>query len=118
LRMIMKDLPVQFFAGEELQLNIGFFEHGEPVVSQDLLKLIDVSVTIAAEGGKSGTKLISDSEAPPADGVFSTPIRNLQKTGRYSVLVQADGKTFKRQTRRVMELSPPVAVEAEATGSG
>ncbi|MAM87397.1 MAG: hypothetical protein CME36_08840 [unclassified Hahellaceae] len=118
LRMIMKDLPAQFFAGEELQLNIGFFENGEPVTSQDLLKLIDVSVTIAAEGGQSGTKLISDSAAPPADGVFSTPIRNLQKTGRYSVLVQADGKTFKRQTRRVMELSPPVAVEAEATGSG
>ncbi|GAA3964486.1 hypothetical protein GCM10022278_22820 [Allohahella marinimesophila] len=118
LRMIMKDLPVQFFAGEELQLNIGFFENGEPVLSQDLLKLIDVSVTIEEEGGKSGTKLISDGEAPPTDGVFSTPIRNLQKTGRYSVLVQADGKTFKRQTRRVMELSPPVAVEAEATGSG
>ena len=118
LRMIMKDLPVQFFAGEELQLNIGFFENGEPITSQDLLKLIDVSVTIEAEGGQSGTKLISDSEAPPGDGVFSTPIRNLQKVGRYTVLVQADGKTFKRQTRRVMELSQPVAVEAEATGSG
>lgn len=118
LRLIMNDLPVQFFAGDELNLKVGFFENGEPITNPDLLRLIDVSVTIASEGGKSGTKAISDPAAPPADGIFATPIRNLQKAGRYSVLINADGKTFKRQTRRIMELSEPMAVEVEAVGSG
>jgi uncharacterized protein (TIGR03503 family) len=118
LRMVLDKLPANFFAGDQLQVRIGFFEDGQQVLDPAFLKLVDVDVTIRNEEGKAGTKRISDPAKPPADGLFRELITKLKDVGYYDVIVSGDGKTFKRQSRQRMQLSPPLSAELEATGSG
>ena len=118
LRMVLDKLPATFFAGDQLQLRAGFFENGALVMDPKLLKLIDVDVTIRNHEGKEGTKRISDPGRPPEDGMFRERISKLKEVGTYEVIVNADGKTFKRQARQRMQLGAPLAVELQASGSG
>ncbi|WP_369602116.1 VWA domain-containing protein [Hahella sp. SMD15-11] len=118
LRMVMGRLPANFYAGDRLDIEVGFFEDGQQVTEPNFLRLIDLDITVEFEDGKSGTKRISDPANPPADGVFRDAITKLKTTGRYKVIATADGKTFRRQARQLITLQPPFAVELEATGSG
>lgn len=118
LRMIMEQLPANFFAGDVLQVRVGFFEDGQLMMNPSFLKLVDLDVTIRNQDGKSGTKRISEPAKPPADGLFKEQISKLKEVGFYDVIVSADGKTFKRQSRQRINLSPPLAIELQATGTG
>ncbi|ABC29410.1 uncharacterized protein containing a von Willebrand factor type A (vWA) domain [Hahella chejuensis KCTC 2396] len=118
LKMVVDPLPANFYAGDHLELKIGFFEDGELVRNRTFLDLVAVDVTIRTEDNKSGTKRISKESEPPADGVFRESITKLKQVGRYEVLVQADGRTFKRQSRQLITLNAPMAVDLEATGAG
>ncbi len=118
LRLVVEPLPSNFFAGDQLEIRAGFFEDGQQVLNPSFLDLVVVDVTIKTEDNKSGTKTISKPGEPPADGVFKEKITRLKKVGRYQVIVQADGRTFKRQARQLINLNAPMAAELEATGTG
>ena len=118
LRLVVDPLPSNFYAGDQLEIRAAFFEDGEQVLNSSFLSLVQMDVTISTEDNKSGTKTISDPNAPPVDGVFKEKITRLKKVGRYFVSVQADGRTFKRQVRQMITLNAPMAAELEATGTG
>ncbi|WP_246840998.1 vWA domain-containing protein [Hahella sp. CCB-MM4] len=118
LRMVMDPLPSNFYAGDQLQLQVGFFEDGEQITNATFLGLVAVDVTIKTEDNKSGTKRISKDGEPPADGVFREKVTKLKDVGRYEVSVLGDGRTFRRQIRQLITLNAPMAVDLEATGTG
>ncbi len=118
LKMVMEPLPSNFYAGDQLEIKVGFFEDGEQVLNSSFLGLVSVDITVKTEDGKSGTKRISQENGPPADGVFREKISRLKDVGRYEVTALGDGRTFKRQVRQLITLNSPMAVDLEATGTG
>lgn len=118
LRLVFEPLPGNFYAGDQLEIRTGLFEDGQQVTDPAFLELVTLDVTITTEDNKSGSKTISESGKPPADGIFRESITRLKKVGRYQVMVEADGRTFKRQSRQLIQLNPPMGAELEATGTG
>jgi uncharacterized protein (TIGR03503 family) len=111
LQLQMSRLPVNFFAGEQLDVEVSFLEDGKQVVSPEFLSLLDVNLQLKTEEGKTASKSMSTSGAPPEDGVFRDSITKLTKIGQYEVSVLVDGKTFQRSKRQVVNLRAPFDFE-------
>lgn len=116
LTMRVSPLPANFFPGDVLELTAAFYEGEERVTSPDFLSVVDVDVTISNQLDLSGTKRISATEQPPADGFYRDVIQGLPELGRYTVSVTADGKTFRRHFAQQIQLNPPIDVELEGAG--
>jgi uncharacterized protein (TIGR03503 family) len=111
LKMTVAPLPANFFAGDLLNVEAVFEEDGKPLTNPDFLRLLDVDLNIKTADGKSGTKRLSDSSAPPVDGKYRDTISKLKDIGQYEVNVLVDGKTFKRKNRQIINLRSPLDVE-------
>lgn len=116
-RMAVSDLPANFYPDDRLDLGVAFYDDKSQITNKDLLRLISVSVTISDNHGRSGTKIISDPDHVPDNGVYHEPITRLDEPGSYQVKVRADGKTFQRQQTQTITLRPPVDVEVQALGT-
>lgn len=111
LQLEVSKLPANFFAGEQLKVDVSFIEEDKRVVNPDFLSLLDVELQLKTEEGKSASKSMSDPKNPPSDGIFSESITKLSKVGEYEVTVLVDGKTFKRSKRQVVNLRAPFDFE-------
>jgi uncharacterized protein (TIGR03503 family) len=111
LQMQMSRLPVNFFAGEHLDVEVSFLEEGKQVKNPDFLSLLDVSLQLKTEEGKTASKSMVQSGGVPEDGVFRESITKLTKIGQYEVSVLVDGKTFQRSKRQVVNLRAPFDFE-------
>lgn len=111
LQLDVSKLPANFFAGEQLDVDVSFIEEGKKVTSPEFLSLLDVELQLKTEDGKSASKMMSDSNNPPSDGVFTESITKLTKVGQYEVNVLVDGKTFKRSKRQIVNLRAPFDFE-------
>ncbi|TVP53747.1 MAG: VWA domain-containing protein, partial [Halomonadaceae bacterium] len=116
LRMVVSQLPRQFFASDTLPLSIAFYEDGELITDQELLALMELTVEISTAEGRSGTRVVSGPAS--AAGVFRDDIKLLRDPGMYQVMVRADGGTFNRSHRQTTTLRPPFDVELQGQGSG
>lgn len=106
LRMVVSPVPSTFSEQAPVDLRIAFFESAEKITNQDFLKVLNVSLTITSEDGRSGTKVLS-AEQPPEDGVYSDSIGRLPAEGVYRIDVVADGQTFGRKFTATARFSVP-----------
>lgn len=111
LQLQMSRLPVNFFAGEVLDVEVSFEEEGKKIVNPEFLSLLDVTLQLTTEEGKTASKSMSETATPPADGVFRESITKLSKIGQYEVSVLVDGKTFQRTKKQVVNLRAPFDFE-------
>ena len=111
LQLDVSKLPANFFAGEQLKVDVSFIEDDKRVTNPDFLSLLDIQLQLKTEEGKTASKSMSDLKNPPADGFFSESITKLTKVGQYEVTVLVDGKTFKRSKRQVVNLRAPFDFE-------
>ena len=118
LQLNVTKLPVNFFAGDPLDVEVSFSEEGSTVTSPDFLKLLDVDLQIKTESNKTAKKSMSESKDVPEDGIFRESIRKLSKVGQYEVTVLVDGKTFKRKKRQIINLRAPFDFEFSTKGEG
>ena len=118
LQLDVSKLPANFFAGEQLKVDVSFIEDGNRVTNSDFLSLLDIQLQLKTEEGKSASKSMSDPKNPPTDGVFSESITKLSKVGQYEVTVLVDGKTFKRSKRQVVNLRAPFDFEFSVKSCG
>ncbi|MGP4843239.1 VWA domain-containing protein [Marinobacter sp. 1Y8] len=117
LRMAVAPLPAFFYTGQSVDVEAAFYEKENVITDPDFLNVIDVSLTLVTEEGRSGSKPLS-SEAPPADGVYRDAIKKLKQPGTYELSLVADGKTFSRQYSTRITLRPPVSIEIKGEGKG
>jgi len=96
LRMVVSPLPPTFTAEEPLNIRLGFFEEQEKITNPDFLGVIEVSLSITSEDGRSGTKVLSG-EQPPEEGTYRDTVSGLPAAGLYTFDVVADGQTFSRK---------------------
>ncbi|WP_227499740.1 VWA domain-containing protein [Marinobacter adhaerens] len=110
LRMVVNPLPPSFTLQEPLKLRVGFFEEGEKITNPDFLGVIEVSLSITSEDGRSGTKVLSG-EQPPEDGTYRDTVSRLPAAGLYTFDVVADGQTFSRKFSATVGFTMPEGVE-------
>jgi hypothetical protein len=113
LRMVVSPLPPMFTADEPLKLRVGFFEQQEKITSRDFLGVIEVSLSITSEDGRSGTKVLSG-EAPPEDGIYRDAVSRLPAAGLYTFDVVADGQTFSRKFSANVGFTVPEGTQTAA----
>src|SRR5690554_2835780 len=106
LKMIVSDIPASFSPDKPMNLRIAFFEGDDKIVNPDFLQVLNVSLVVTFEDGRSGTKVLSGDQAP-VDGIYADTIESLPATGRLSIDVVADGKTFARKFSAVTEFVIP-----------
>ncbi|WP_296931465.1 vWA domain-containing protein [uncultured Marinobacter sp.] len=110
LRMVVNPLPTTFTADKPLELRVGFFEEQEKITNPDFLSVIEVSLSITSEDGRSGTKVLSG-EQPPEDGTYRDTVSRLPAAGLYTVDVVADGQTFSRKFSATVGFTMPEGAE-------
>lgn len=110
LRMVVNPLPTTFTADKPLELRVGFFEEGEKITNSDFLGVIEVSLSITSEDGRSGTKVLSG-EQPPEDGTYRDTVSRLPAAGLYTFDVVADGQTFSRKFSATVGFTVPEGAE-------
>ena len=118
LQLNVTKLPVNFFAGDNLPIEVSFVDDGKVVTNTDFLSLLSVDMELKTENNKTASKSLSDKESPPTDGVFRDAITKLTKMGRYELTVTVDGKTFKRKNRQIINLIAPFDFEFSVEGEG
>jgi hypothetical protein len=111
LRMVVSPVPPSFTEEEPISLQVAFFEEDRKIENPDFLGVIDVSVLLTSEDGRSGKKVLSPGE-PPQDGVYTDAITRLPGAGEYQLSVVADGQTFSRRFSTVTQYIQPEGEQA------
>lgn len=111
LKMEITGLPNTLFPGQQVNFEMFLHEDGNVISNPDFLKLMTIEMTMTAESGRSGTKVISDPENIPADGRYKESISRLSKEGQYELKVEVDGKTFKRMRKDYIQVRQPIGFE-------
>jgi len=96
LRMAVSEVPPEFSEETPFNLEVVFFEESEQIRNPDFLGVMQVSLSITANDGRRGTKVLSGDQ-PPEDGVYRDTVTRLPAPGRYQIDVVADGGTFSRK---------------------
>ncbi|MFB2703633.1 hypothetical protein [Marinobacter shengliensis] len=96
LRMAVSEVPPEFSEETPFNLEVAFFEESERIRDSDFLRVMQVSLSITANDGRRGTKVLSGDQ-PPEDGVYRDTVTRLPAPGRYQIDVVADGGTFSRK---------------------
>jgi hypothetical protein len=68
-------------------------------------------MTVVTGSGKKGSKVLSDPENPPEDGIYREALHRLKDLGEYQVDVVAEGRTFQRKRSFSMTMIQPIEVQ-------
>ncbi len=102
MKLHIDDLPEYISEQETVGIRIHFTEHGQLIKRQDFLKLVDVTLQQSDElGREKNWKLLPQADHP---GYFSQQIHKTLTKGRHTLKILADGKTFKREIVRILEV--------------
>ena len=111
LTLSVDGLPISLFSGNPIDLAIALKNAGTVVAEDALLRLTDISLKVTAPDGRSGSKLLSDPEKLPEDGVFREALTRLSQVGEYRFEINAIGRTFQRRQVLSSTLMEPLRVE-------
>lgn len=99
------------FVGDRARLAAVLREQGDNIQSAQFLELVDVSVEVTRRSDDERWAFsLSERNAVPANGVFSTGLDMLNSAGVYDIKVQANGKTFQRQQTQTIEVRNDFAI--------
>ncbi len=111
LKMEIAGLPSSLFPGQQVNFQVYLHEDGNVITRPEFLRLMTVEMTMTAESGRSGSKVISDPESVPADGRYHESIKRLSNEGQYELKVTVDGKTFQRMRKEYIQVRQPIGFE-------
>lgn len=111
LKMEIENLPNTLFPGQQIDFEVFLHEDGKVITREEFLKLMTVEMTMTAESGRSGTKVISDPSNVPKDGRYKESIKRLSKEGQYELQISVDGKTFQRMKKAYIQVRQPIGFE-------
>ncbi|MEK9764871.1 MAG: vWA domain-containing protein, partial [Thalassolituus sp.] len=113
LKLSVTGLPGSLFSGVPVQLEMALENEGELVTEQTILQLTDVTLEVTAPDGRTGSKLLSDPENLPVDGIFRETLSRLTQPGEYRLEINAEGRTFQRRQVLTATLAEPLRVEVD-----
>ncbi|MDF1764215.1 MAG: VWA domain-containing protein, partial [Oleibacter sp.] len=110
LQLLVKGVPANLFAGVPADMEVALTNEGQVITESALLQLTDIMIQVTSPDGRVGSKLLSDPENLPIDGVFREVLSRLTVPGEYQVEVQARGRTFERIQKLTATLSEPMKI--------
>jgi uncharacterized protein (TIGR03503 family) len=110
LALSVEGIPATIFPGDKLDVEIKLTNEGDTVSKVEILRLTDMTMKVVTASGREGSKVLSDPENPPADGVYREGLYRLKELGQYQVDVTAEGRTFQRQRSFSMTMIQPIEV--------
>ncbi|WP_420590640.1 VWA domain-containing protein [Bacterioplanoides sp.] len=113
LKLQVDGLPSSIFAGYPVNLEMALTEKDQVLNEKAILELTDFTLKVTAPDGRTGSKLLSDPEALPEDGVFRESLTRLSQQGEYQIEITATGRTFQRRQLLTATLMEPLAVSVE-----
>lgn len=114
LALNVTGIPATIFSGDKLDLQISLINDGEVVDNADILRLTDVTMKVVTSSGREGSKILSNPESPPTDGIYREGLYRLKEMGQYQVEFIAEGKTFQRKRSFSMTMIQPVEISHQA----
>lgn len=121
LKMRASQTPNRMLLGEQLPLHIEFTENGARIVEKAFLELVSLQGETLDSDGASEPRPIRDDglagDEQSADGSFTWLLGDGLAAGRVELVINAEGKTFQRQQRRLLELAAPVTMDVERGGA-
>ncbi len=110
LRLAVAPIPARFELGDEVVVEASFHEDETRITDQDFLGVIEVTLSLTTEDGRSGSRVLSG-PTPPVDGIYRDTIAHLDQPGQYLLEIVADGGTFSRKYRQTVTLISPAAAD-------
>lgn len=110
LALNVEGVPATIFPGDKLDVEINMINEGVVVKKPELLRLTDITMKVVTASGREGSKILSDPENPPADGIYREGLYRLKELGQYQVDVIAEGRTFQRKRSFSMTMIQPVEI--------
>ncbi len=116
LKMAASDLPSRILQGERLPLRIHFTDQGQKIVKKDFLEVVDLKAEHTDEEGPGEPRPIfddgKDADEKAGDGDFTLLWGEGVANGKVELVVSAEGKTFVRERRYLLELLPAARLES------
>ncbi|MEH6447170.1 MAG: vWA domain-containing protein [Oleispira sp.] len=103
-------IPATIFPGDKLDVEINLTNEGDVINKIEILRLTDMTMKVITASGREGSKVLSDPENPPKDGVYREGLYRLKEMGQYQVDVIAEGKTFQRKRSFSMTMIQPIEI--------
>ncbi|WP_221794871.1 vWA domain-containing protein [Oceanobacter mangrovi] len=113
LKLQVDGIAATLFSGDPLDLALALTNEGKVVKEPHILGLTDFTLTVTTPDGKTASKLISDPEKLPADGLFRETFERFTQPGQYRFEVLAQGRTFSRQQSLTSNLAEPFNISSE-----
>lgn len=113
LALSVEGIPATIFPGDKLDVEIKLTNEGQVVNKVEILRLTDMTMKVVTASGREGSKVLSDPESPPKDGVYREGLYRLKELGQYQVDVVAEGRTFQRKRSFSMTMMQPIEIHHE-----
>ncbi len=119
LSLRVRTLPNNVFRGALETVNFALQEEGKVVTRPTFLQLLNNSISLGFGEGDMPTKQTWSHDfkptIPPKDGVYRKGLPTFDALGTYDILIQVDGKTFKRQYTHRLIVREPFSAELKKT---
>lgn len=113
MKLQVSGIPATFFVGNALDMQVLLSEQGKPITMPELLRTTDIKLTVTAPDGRVGSKILSNNEQPPRQGIYHEAFTRLQTEGEYRFEVTATGKTFERRQLVTAALIAPLKIRIQ-----
>ena len=110
LALSVEGIPATIFPGDKLDVEIRLTNEGQVVNKVEILRLTDMTMKVVTASGREGSKVLSDPESPPKDGVYREGLYRLKELGQYQVDIVAEGRTFQRKRSFSMTMMQPIEI--------
>jgi len=114
LALSVEGIPATIFPGDRLDVEIKLTNAGEVIEKVEILRLTDMTMAVVTASGREGSKILSDPENPPSDGIYREGLYRLKELGQYQIDVIAEGRTFQRKRSFSMTMIQPVEINHRA----
>ena len=110
LGLSVEGIPTTIFPGDKLDVEIKLTNEGAVVKKVEILRLTDLTMKVITASGREGSKILSDPESPPTDGIYREGLYRLKELGNYQIDVIAEGRTFQRKRSFSMTMIQPIDI--------
>ncbi|MCB1851128.1 MAG: VWA domain-containing protein [Gammaproteobacteria bacterium] len=115
LKMQATELPNKLALGEQLPLLVHFTQGGEKITQPGFLELINLQVEQSDAQGPTEPRTLFDDgkqgDAQAGDGEYTLILGDQATEGTVDLLLNVEGKTFKREQRQTFTIVPSYRVE-------
>lgn len=123
LKLHSTELPNKLALGEQLPLVVHFSEKGERITAPGFLEVLNVQVEQNDANGPGEPRPLFDDgqqgDAVAGDGNFTMLVGDRDEAGRVELLLDVEGKTFRREQRQSFTVVPSYRLDvAEHIESG